>query len=202
MARSLTPSQNILRPGTTFTSIANMSKRTYPLNLLQTKSPELGKHRQSSSEVIPEFIREYIKGAKRPKSKGTIRSHISHSRCKSFQSGNNKNTFSLVQTKPNSKIPYLTYKDYKAVHQGSMPEEKFFIPQIIQISKRSNIILHSSKPISINPGLYQNQKKSEIVNAKSESENIDMSSIYGPRLSYGEKILKLKALVSSNLDKD
>jgi hypothetical protein len=80
------------------------------------------------------------------------------------------------------------------------------VPQVIQLTKRSKIILNSSKPITINPSVYHSRKnsaqqKNSYIDKKPEpsESNADLSSILAPGLTYGEKILRLKAIVANSI---
>ena len=207
MSRTITPSQTITtRPEAYCNSIANFSKRVYPLNLMASKFQESHKHRYSSSERVPEFICEYIKDPARPILTNKTRPATSHTRCRSVNYTPKPQSTYTIKNCKRSNVPYLSYKDFKSAHLQSQHEEKMYVPQIINISKRSKIILHSAKPISIDPAIYRPRKssahrKSQNIEKRSTTteQNIDISSVYTPGLTYGEKIIKLKALISTNL---
>ena len=207
MSRILTPTPTLSsRPNTQFTSLANIKRRVYPLNLSMYGQQEIQNTKRRSCPKVPEFIREYIKNSGKPNSLGKVHSTISHERSKSYQFASAPVKSSSPEPTIKQKIPLLSYKEYISRHLDSKHEEKLFIPQMIHISKRSKIILHASKPISVNPELYVSRKES-VHNRNSSTNdmskigenNIDITSVMTPGLTYGEKILKLKALVTSNL---
>ena len=207
MSKSLTPSQTIMtRPGVYFNSIASHSKRTYPLNLMASRFPESQKQRHSTPERVPEFIREYIKDSTKSIMKNKYRPITNHTRSISVNSHHVPQPTNKTGKHNSPQMPCLSYGDFKSSHLRSQQEEKIYIPQIIHKSRRSKVILNSAKPISIDPKIYRSRKTSDYHKVQTiektstiNEESIDISSIYGPGLTYGEKIIKLKALVSSNL---
>ncbi|OMJ70511.1 hypothetical protein SteCoe_31508 [Stentor coeruleus] len=209
MSRTSTPSPMKTYHSTSgdyFASLANISKRVYPLNLQKFKSVEKSKKISPPKEQMPEFIKEYVKDVVQSSSIRHIKSSINHKRSVSYN-------YSLVNKqdpKPQSThysgIPQLSYKDFKNTHKNPYNNERYSIPQVIQLTKRSKIILNSSKPITINPSIYHSRKnsapqKSPYIDKKPESSesNSDLSSILAPGLTYGEKILRLKAIVANSI---
>jgi hypothetical protein len=181
-------------------SLANISKRVYPLNL--NKVVGQPRARTGSKPRVPEFIREYVKDPGKPKIVGNVKSYIKHTRSVSFQPTPYTAAAKDTEVLPVPKIPCLSYKDFKNRHREPPEEPRLFTPQIISITKRSKIILNASKPIIINPALYSKK------NSNRKSTSIDKSSIQSepetttnitPGLTYGEKILKLRSLISSDI---
>ena len=207
MSSPLPSSIQLPRQADYFYSLANMNKRVYPLNLPGYKYKESDTNpRPRPKEEVPEFIREYIKDSGLSKTKGNTQSTTKHTRSISYQNTPTPYSSTKTENRINTAIPSLSYKDFKNHHRNPSSDDRLFTPQIINITKRSKIILHASKPITINPSLYSQGKFSAHRKTTSMDKsafgpeaNIDISSVYEPGLTYGEKILKLKALVSSNI---
>ncbi|OMJ72631.1 hypothetical protein SteCoe_28886 [Stentor coeruleus] len=188
---------------TSFTYIPN---RAYQLNLHTFRSSEKDPKRSTPKDAMPEFVREYVKG---PISTSTIihaRSSFNHNRSVSYNYNQTCKPEIKQESAPYSGIPHLSYKDFKNNHAKVHLGDKYYIPQAIQLTKRSKIILHSSKPITINPNAYHSRKNSAYqkhssIERKIETNetNGDLRSTLAPSMTYGEKILKLKAIVGKSV---
>jgi len=144
-------------------------------------------------------MQEYLKNSKNH-SKIKAHSLVSHTRSKSDDYSyfpHNKKPSSSLQTNKN---PTLSYKEFKSVHKALKNTSKVTIPQIFKVSNRKKIM---GKFCQLENNL--NSAKSELLKNKSEGKNkpeedqISFQNIFEPGLTYGEKIIKLKALVVSNL---
>ena len=203
MSREIVASPTLftVRPGESFNVLANMSRRVYPLNL-QTQTLKREESRKKSVANVPEFIREFIKDVPLPKRpNSSIRSSKGHKRSHSLNYSNGSPLpQNRVETANPRAIPALSYKDFKFRHQNSRCEDRLYTPQVVEITKRSKIILHSSKPITINPSLYEGKKSKRSATTEKKSSICGSTIVpqIGPGITYGEKILRLKSLVSSN----
>lgn len=209
MSRTSTPSpmkSHHSTSGDYFASLAHIGKRVYPLNLQKFKSVEKSQKASPPKVVMPEFIKEYVKGAVQSSNIRHAKSSISHKRSVSYNYSSVSKQDPKPQSAPYSGIPQLSYKDFKNAHKKPYNNERYSVPQVIQLTKRSKIILNSSKPITINPSVYHSRKnsaqqKNSYIDKKPEpsESNADLSSILAPGLTYGEKILRLKAIVANSI---
>jgi hypothetical protein len=215
MSRNSTPSptkkpHSASKSDNYFTSFTYIPNQVHPFNLQTFRSFEKSPKRNTPKETLPIFVREYVKG---PVSTSTIvhvRSSFNHNKTVSC----NCNPASKPDVKPEPApgpgpyvgIPHLSYKDFKKKHPKVHVDDKYYVPQTIQLTKRSKIILHSSKPITINPNVYHSRinsayQKHSSVDRKTETNetNGEFRSTLTPSMTYGEKILKLKSIVGKNM---
>jgi hypothetical protein len=212
MSNAITPTPNSyfkssISTGDKYSSIAELSKRVYPLNLNRNRQ-ETKHKRQSSGQVeMPEFASEYVKGAIRPKSKPTPMSSIGHNRSASYNYTPKAKPEPMIRHFDSFRIPQLSYKQFRVAHRSASNEKRIYKAQAIQLTKRAKIVLHSAKPINISPGIYHSRRKTEgsykiRAAEKKEERNengVDLNNVIGPGMTYGEKILRLKALVANTL---
>lgn len=211
MSRNSTPSptkksHSASKSDNYFTSFTHTSNQVHPLNLQTFRSFEKSPKRSKPKETLPIFVREYVKG---PISTSTIvhvRSSFNHNKTVSCNCNPTSKPDVKPKPAPYAGIPHLSYKDFKKKNPQVHIDDKYYVPQTIQLTKRSKIILHSSKPITINPNAYHSRKNSAYqkhssIERKTETieTNGEFRSTLTPSMTYGEKILKLKSIVGKNV---